>query len=694
MARDHWSLRRFILNIVVIIVFKKYPIYNTLLKGGTMSDGPDSFAEGVSNWELDRRTFLRAGLVAAFATTVSFLEVGQAGAASGKPAASPVTFQAYHGASAAQHQAHVTQLSAQGYGMISLSVYGAPSAVQYAAVWVKRPMPSWVAVHGINASDYQAWFNKWKAQGYASDLVTATGSGANAIFAAVMVKGVTGAWVARHNLSAADFTAQNATARSSGQIPHCVAIYGASGNPTYAGIWRANPGFVKWVVNPADPAASYQTTFNTDTQLPGVTLNGWRPTYVAVAGDQTYCSVYKDDYVGAYVARHGLTAAAYQTEFNNQTRAGRYPIWVQGGGSGNNIVYAAIFASQDLPSARQWTVTGTTVRSYSAIDDAMKTFMQANGVRAAQMAFGKDGTILFNRAYTWAEPGYGVTQPSDRFLLASCSKMFCAAAIQALFDAKKLSPTDKAYAILGFSSAKDPRSDQITVQQLIDHYGGYDDTISPFYDPTYSMGGIAKSLGVANLTRLDVVRYMYGQPLQHDPGKVYAYSNYGYLLMAALVDKLSTQGDYYSYLQSTLLRPAGISEIGVVSTLARGRTNQEAIAEDPGLGTSALDPTSRLLVPGVYGGDGEINEVGVGNDGLGASARAMAQFAHLHAVWGNGGRRPGYAREGSTPGASTFVWSRNDGVDAAFTINTRTWPAGSPNNIVDQFQTTIDGLLP
>ena len=33
-------------------------------------------------------------------------------------------FRAYHGVSAAQHQAYVTQLSAEGYGMISLSVYG------------------------------------------------------------------------------------------------------------------------------------------------------------------------------------------------------------------------------------------------------------------------------------------------------------------------------------------------------------------------------------------------------------------------------------------------------------------------------------------------------------------------------------------------------------------------------------------
>jgi hypothetical protein len=39
-------------------------------------------------------------------------------------------------------------------------------------------------------------------------------------------------------------------------------------------------------------------------------------------------------------------------------------------------------------------------------------------------------------------------------------------------------------------------------------------------------------------------------------------------------------------------------------------------------------------------------------------------------------------RGGSTPGASTYVWSRNDGVAAAFVLNTRTWPAGSPCNIV------------
>jgi hypothetical protein len=35
----------------------------------------------------------------------------------------------------------------------------------------------------------------------------------------------------------------------------------------------------------------------------------------------------------------------------------------------------------------------------------------------------QEGTMQASRGYTWAEPGYRVTQPTDRFLLASCSEL-------------------------------------------------------------------------------------------------------------------------------------------------------------------------------------------------------------------------------------------------------------------------------
>src|SRR5882724_9618582 len=110
-------------------------------------------------------------------------------------------FEAYHGLTGAQHQTHFNSLSAQGFRMISLSVYGDPGDARYAAVWVQRPGPAWVAVHGVDSAGYQSFFNNWTAKGYAPVLVSATGTSSNAIFAVVFEQGIPGTWLARHGMT-------------------------------------------------------------------------------------------------------------------------------------------------------------------------------------------------------------------------------------------------------------------------------------------------------------------------------------------------------------------------------------------------------------------------------------------------------------------------------------------------------------
>ena len=438
-------------------------------------------------------------------------------------------FQAYHGVTGAEHQTRFNELAGQGYRMISLSVYGDPGDARYAAVWVQRPGPAWVAMHGRNSADYQAFFDTQTSQGYVPVLITATGTSSNAVFAAVFEKGISGPWIARHGMvsgpaaTVGTFEYRNQSAVNSKLILRSLAIYGTAADRRYAAIWHANPGYVKGHLHTADTASSYQASFNAETQLAGYQLAGYRPAYVALAGDHIYCSVFKDDVVGPWSARHGMTAAEYQTEFNSQNARGFYPICVQGGGSGNDTRYAAIFAQRDIPLAREWSIDGSSsVPGLAALDHAMQTFMQTNGVRAAQLAVGKNGTTRFNRAYTWAEAGYRATKVSDRFLLASCSKMFLEGAVQALYDAvpNHLSPSTRVYPLLGFSNPADARSDTITVQQLLDHTAGYDDTSTGSgFDPTYHMREIAISLGLNRpVTKLDIARYMYARPLDFPPG--------------------------------------------------------------------------------------------------------------------------------------------------------------------------------
>jgi CubicO group peptidase (beta-lactamase class C family) len=663
-----------------------------------------------------------------------------------------VLFQAYHGVTAAQHQANFNNWSAQGYRMISLSVYGDPGNALYAAVWVQRAGPAWVAIHGVDAAGYQSFFTKWSNEGFYPVLVSATGAINDAVFASVFQQGNPGPWFGLHGMTPAEFAAANATALNDGQMIRSFSVYGTPADRRYAAIWHPNPTYVKSHLHPADSASAYQTNFNAETQLPGVYLHAYRPAYVALSSDATYCSVFKDDFVGPWVARHGLSGSDYQTFFNQEVALGNYPIVVQGGGTTAAPIYAAIFAKRDIADARQWTATGTPLAALAPVDHAVQIFMRTNGVRAAQVAIAKNGAMKASRGYTWAEPAYRVTQPTDRFLLASCSKMFCAAAIQSLYNSGKLQPPTlivkpngnekpvvgdmvtgnntgatafvtavngdtltlvsvlntfttadtaatmsnsggtvavlaynpgtKVYPLLGFSHPADPRSDAITVQQLLDHQGGYNDGPNPKYpaalDPTYSMRQIGQALGHVVANKLDIASYMYGQPLQFSPGTDSAYSNYGYLLLGAVVEKV-TGISYHAYLAQAVLQPAGISEVEVFPTRAAGRTAQQAIAEDQdpqyfGLGLDPLDLASTLKIPNVYGGDGEINEVGDPNDGTAASAEAMAQFIRTHAVWGNGGRAPGAARAGGTPGAATWAESRWDGVDWAYTVNTRDWP--------------------
>ncbi len=604
-------------------------------------------------------------------------------------------FQAYHGVTNADHQAHIDNWSAKGYRIISLSIYGDPDRPFYAAVWVHRVGPAWQEVHGVGAAGYQTFFDRWTGQGYVPVLVSATGPSSDGVFAAVFEQDVSGPWLARHGMSsgpagnAGTFENENAKAAARRMILRSMAVYGSREDRRYAAVWHSNPVYVKWHVHCSDLGSNYQVVFNAETKLPGYDLAAYRPAYVAVSHDLSYCSLFKDDVVGPWVTRHGMTGPEYQAELDHQVANGFYPVCVQGGGSSVNPVYAAIFAAQDTPLSREWTITGEAVPELSELDRIMQQFMQANGVRAAQLAVGKDGLTIFSRAYTWAEPGYAITEPFTRFLLAGCSKIFLEAAVQSLYDDDKLKPATPVYPLLGFSNPLDPRSDTITIQQLLDDSAGYDDSR---VDPTYKMRSIALELGLTHpVTKLDVARYMYGRMLDFTPATEQKDSNYGYLLAGVVVEQVTGKA-YLEYLKAPLLTSARLNDVKVMSTLPSGRTNDEAIAEDQGLGPSPIDLQSQFHVPHVYGGSGQINEVGDSNYGLGASAEALAQFIHQHAVWGNGPRAPGYSRSGSGAGASCLASSRTDGVDWAFTINTQDWPPSASSTLKD-LENSINRLL-
>ena len=269
--------------------------------------------------------------------------------------------------------------------------------------------------------------------------------------------------------------------------------------------------------------------------------------------------------------------------------------------------------------------------------------------------------------------------------------MFVNAAVQLCYDDPKikLSPNQKVYPLLGFSNPKDAGSDQITIEQLLGHIAGIDTS----FDPTYNMRAIALDLNLNQaITKHDVCHYMYkNKMLAHQPPATYAYSNYGYLLATRVVEHVTNQ-DYFQFLNSRILAPENVSEVKVWPTVAHPRAGNEVLHEDQQLHAGAVKFNSAELAPDVYGGDGMIKEVAAGSCGLAASAHAMADFIHRHAVWGHGGRSGG-ARSGGTPGAATYAQSRGDGFDWALTINTRDFGGPTPGTATDEFIGKVNALL-
>jgi hypothetical protein len=538
-------------------------------------------------------------------------------------------WQSYPAATASGHQTSVNQLSAAGYRLISLSVYGTPPNTRYAAVWVQRSGPSWYAIHEASGSAYQTWFDNYSKLGYVSTIVTVTGPAGAPVFAGVMEQNGVNNWYQKCGLSAAAFQTELVNAQNNRYILKSFSEY-SPGNPLYCGVWYANSQFDKYTSFVSQSYANYQTKFNSETTKPN-----WRPSYFSVSQSHTISSTFTDTDVGSWVARHGLTAASLQTEYATQKAAGRYIIHLQGGGDGANANFAAIFAEYDVPTPRSWRAVGTVTgfqnngATESSADAIMSGWMKQNGVRQAQLSVSKGGKILLEKAYSWSEATRHTIQPTDVFLLASNSKMFVAAAIQTLINKGSISLSTKVYPYLGYTSTTDPRLQQITVDHLLTHFGGLDIAISKF-DVTYSANVVAKAqnTGSTPATIKDTVNYMSKYTLDYNPGAYYAYSNYGYLLLSYLVERVTGQ-TYYDYLKAAVLTPGGydVRKWGTSSSL---HVNDPITQESVYTGISALTPQSTLEVAAIFGGDGMAKEVCFGPAALACSASTLAKFIATH----------------------------------------------------------------
>jgi CubicO group peptidase (beta-lactamase class C family) len=341
--------------------------------------------------------------------------------------------------------------------------------------------------------------------------------------------------------------------------------------------------------------------------------------------------------------------------------------------------------------------------SLAVFDHAMQQFMVANTVHAGQLCILNKGFPLLQRGYAYPTTAASV-KPTSLFRIASISKMFTSAAIKTLVDHGILKLSQPAFALLGITKAAlatqtpDPRVSTITVQNLLDHTGGWNDgTADPKlnvpssnFDAVFQIRKIANDLGLSGPpTKRDLARYMYGMPLQFAPGgnngAISAYSNFGYTLLGLIVEEVSGM-PYIDFVRDELCKPLGIHEVYLGRMLAGAFHPREVAYDAAGSGPNALEPHANVSAPTAYGGGGFVTELMDSGGGLVATATALAFFAHSHAAYGYGGRM-GSARSGGMAGTMSLVETRGD-IDFAYIFNT-----APPKQVVDGFYTQMNALF-
>jgi D-alanyl-D-alanine carboxypeptidase len=165
--------------------------------------------------------------------------------------------------------------------------------------------------------------------------------------------------------------------------------------------------------------------------------------------------------------------------------------------------------------------------------------------------WGKNGNAITSGARGKADRESGIDNTLDtRFRIGSMNKMFTAVATLQLVERGKLSLDDTIGKILpDYPNAS--VASKVKVRHLLSHTGGTGDIFGPEFD--------AHRLELKTLQ--DYVKLYGERDLQFEPGTRWEYSNYGFLLLGVLIEKVSGKS-YYDYVAENIYLVAGMTESG------------------------------------------------------------------------------------------------------------------------------------
>jgi D-alanyl-D-alanine carboxypeptidase len=160
----------------------------------------------------------------------------------------------------------------------------------------------------------------------------------------------------------------------------------------------------------------------------------------------------------------------------------------------------------------------------------------------------RHGKVLLEKAWGRANRKTGTPNTTEtKFRIGSMNKMFTAVATLQLVEKGQLGLDDPIGKHLPDYPNKDVAS-KVEVRHLLTHTGGTGDIFGPDFE--------------ANRLKLrehrDYLKLYGSRGLTHESGARFEYSNYGFVLLGALIERVSGKS-YYDYVRENVFRPAGMA---------------------------------------------------------------------------------------------------------------------------------------
>ncbi|MBX3563220.1 MAG: serine hydrolase [Sphingomonas sp.] len=202
----------------------------------------------------------------------------------------------------------------------------------------------------------------------------------------------------------------------------------------------------------------------------------------------------------------------------------------------------------------------------------------------------KDGKVLLDRGYGSANLEWKIANDGDtKFRLGSVTKQFTATAILLLAERGKLSLDASVKTYLPDAPAS---WDKVTVRNLLNHSAGIPN-FTGFDDY-----GKTKALAT---TPTELIARFRDKPLDFAPGERMDYSNSGYVVLTAIIEKASGQ-DYGTFVADNIFKPLGMADSGYDShkTVLARRASGYSPASGGVVNADYLDMTVPQGAGGLY----------------------------------------------------------------------------------------------